>query len=362
MQITFVSSRSFESWNWRNPDNPGIGGSETSHVEMSNRLAKLGHDVHSYAPCDFAKPVTNPYGVKWQDCSQIDCNRTGLWIIYRDAVDLIDHLPDSPENAYWLVCQDVDYEGLTPERAKRFSRIIALCSDHQSFLQRKLPGAQVVESSNGIKTELIRKIYEKQIQRNPLRLMYASSPDRGMEYLLKIFPRAKEIVGGLELHIYYGFDNIEKIAGKFEQVGKNMDRLKSMIEQPGVHWHGRLGQPQLLEEWFKAGIWCHPSNFLETSCITSMDAQACGAIPITNPVWAVERNVQHGVLIEGDVRDETVQARYVHQIVSLALQPDVQSRIRETMMTWAQWRFDWRNYVKQWEEWARADVRQEVAA
>ncbi len=246
---------------------------------------------------------------------------------------------------------------------------MGLCEAHRGYLERRYPDAKnaVCISSNGIKLEIIRKIAEDPPVRNPHRLMYASSPDRGMEFLLQIFPRAKEIVPDLELHLYYGFDNIEKVVSKLGEqhwISLNTKRLQSLIEQPGVVWHGRTGQPKLLREWFQAGIWCHPSTFTETSCITCMDAQACGAIPITSPIWAVAENVKHGVFIEGDVREELIRARFVNQLALMAINSDTQNEIRKDMMPWARKTFGWERWVDQWEKWSEVPglAVEEVAA
>ena len=364
MKFIFVSEPTFELWDFTNPDRQGIGGSETSHIEMARRLALRGHEVHSYAPTPFRGPVDGPGGVMWKRFDQIDWNEhCDIWVIYR-APRLADHLPEGA--TAWLICQDVDYsrEGaaLTSERAAKFARIVALCETHGEYLRfaHKEAADSVVVSSNGIKAERIRELLANPPERNPHRLMYASSPDRGMEYLLQVFPKAKEHVPDLELHIYYGFDNIEKVIehmGKGSVVDLKTARLRALLEQPGVHYHGRMGQMELLGEWFKSGIWCHPSNFTETSCITCMDAQACGAIPITGPVWAIAENVKHGVFIQGNVTHELVQARYGLELFRMAVQPELQDEIRADMMPWALDAFDWEVWVGQWQGWARADVK-----
>lgn len=361
--LTVISEPTFEAWDYTNPDTQGIGGSETSHIEMSRRLQKRGHHVLSYAPTPFK--MRTHEGVRWVHFSMDDAlqpyNRPDVWIIYR-APHLIDRLPE--DAVTWLICQDVDYVkenyAITPERARRFTRIVALCDTHAQYLRARYPGANVVQSSNGIKAELIEAIRNDPPQRNPRRVMYASSPDRGMEYLLRIFPRAHEVVRDLELHLYYGFDNINKVVDKVgpnHWITANTERLKRLIEQPGVTNHGRTGQPELLKEWFKAGIWCHPSNFSETSCITCMDAQACGAIPLTSPIWAVSENVQHGIFIDGNLNSELVRARYVNQLILLAHDKERQQQIREVMMPYAIERFNWENFVSQWECWILEDVQ-----
>lgn len=367
MKFCFISEPTFETWDYRNPDMVGIGGSETSHIEMSARLARRGHAVQSYAPVPSGSRLARegPGGEVWRHFDQFpdaaDAN-ADVYVIYR-APQIVDELPEGA-NA-WLICQDVDYRfagrTITEERARKFTRIVALCQEHADYLKQRYPFAaeKVCVSSNGIKREYIDAIAGNPPKRNSRRLIYASSPDRGMEFLLDIFPRAKELVPDLELHIFYGFDNIDKLiarVGENHPIVINTKRLKAMMDQPGVINHGRMGQPDLLREWFQSGIWCHPSNFTETSCITCMDAQACGAIPITNPLWAVAENVQHGVFIEGDLNWDLVRYRYVMELVKMAVQPELQDQIRGEMMPWARRRFDWTRFVDQWEGWAKDDV------
>ena len=366
MTFVFFSEPTFETWDWTNPEVQGIGGSETSHIEMARRLAERGHEVISYAPTPFLHK-TGPAGVSWRHSETAQFyDSPDVWVIYR-APHAVDLIPERPGQQIWLICQDVDYpKTLTIERAQRFTRIVALCQEHARFLKARYPQVadRIFVSSNGIKSDLIDRLMRNRPPRNPRRLMYASSPDRGLEFLLWIFPRCKEIIEDLELHVFYGFDNIEKVlkrVGPKHWIAQNTERIQAMMQQPGVVHHGRKPQAALLTEWMKSGIWCHPSNFTETSCITSMDAQACGAIPLTTPLWAVAENVKHGVFVEGDVRDELVRSRYVLELTRLALDPERQERIREDMMPWALRQFDWERFVDQWEAWAGVRVEEAVA-
>ena len=388
MRFVFISEPTFELWDYSNPDTKGIGGSETSHIEMARRLAALGHDVVSYAPTPFLGPDVSQ-GVTWYRFDQLDYSqRADVWVIYR-APDILDNLPEGQN--IWLICQDVDYKRLghelNEERARKLTRLVALCETHGQYLRYSHPYAKdkVCVSSNGIKRELIERIVSELPTcriperhetdtvatawammaevRHPHRMMYASSPDRGMEYLLMIFPRIKELVPDAELHLFYGFNNIDKVIeawGIHSRVAMNTAKLQGMLEQPGVVWHGRTPQPELLREWAKSAIWCHPSNFTETSCITCMDAQALGAIPVTSPVWAVAENVKHGVFIHGNVTQEIIRARYVLEVFRLMVDEERQEEIRREMMPWAIEQFDWNKFARQWQDWAAVDGTSET--
>lgn len=355
MKFIFLSSPTFEPWDWTNPDKQGIGGSETSHIEMSNRLADRGHEVISYAPTPFDGPTLNPHGVTWERCDRATSDHEGIWVVYRDP-EVIDGIPEG--QPIWHICQDVDYPTLTEARARRLTRLVGLCETHVRYLKARYPfiADRVFQSSNGIKSELIAEALKNPPERNPRRLIYASSPDRGLLHLATVFQRARELMPDLELHVYYGFNNIEKVIERHPGIRKQTNEIRKALDQPGIVDNGRMGQPELIREWLKAGIWCHPSSFTETSCITCMDAQALGAIPITTPVWAIGDNVAHGVFIEGDpYKDNLTRARYSLELVKMASDPNRQEAIRERMMPWAQKRYGWETFVDQWEGWARED-------
>lgn len=361
MKFNFLSTPTFEPWDWMNPISPGIGGSETSHVEMAQRLQRRGHDVRSFAPVAFEGMMQDPFGVPWEHSGKADFQRDGVWVIYRNP-EMIDYVQG--RRPVWLICQDVGYSSLNEYRAGKLTRIVALCQEHAQHLKQLYPWAadKVCISSNGIRSSTMAELmHGPRPVRNPKRLIYASSPDRGLRTLIQIFVRLKEIVPDVELHVYYGFDNIDKV--DFEPAKQLRAMLTEALKLPGIFWHGRTGQIALIDEWFKAGIWCHPSEFTETSCITCMDAQACGAIPVTTPTWAIGENVQHGVMIEGNPEgDPLTLCRYVLELVRLVSDPERQEAIRKEMMPWALETFDWERFVLQWEGWAQDDLAQVKAS
>ncbi len=372
MKLHFFSPPCFEPWDWRNPDTVGIGGSETGQIEMAWRMARRGYDVTCYAPIPADGPRDLTWrGTKWLHTDQCDFSEPGVWILSR-CPEALDRLT-RPDQQAWLICQDEDYHRRwTPERLARVDRVVALCNAQaQQFLARYPElRAKVCVSSNGLKPELVEQVLQEQIdgedydsplERNPKRLMYASSPDRALVPLLKIFERAREFVPDLELHVCYGFDNIDKIVelatrrqakGDPQFLAKVAD-LKRALTQPGIVRHGRLNQADLYREWAKTGIWVYPnSDFRETSCITCMEAQALGAVPITSPLWAVAENVAFGGEIAGDAhRDSLTQARFVTELVRLATDPLRQETIRSAMMPEARRMFTWERFCDGWEAW-----------
>lgn len=357
MKFVLASPTFHERWDYRNPHEFGIGCSETSHVELAWRLARRGHEVVSYSPIR-SDTAGEWRGVSWRNVDDVDWEQDGTWLLYRHPPSL-DRLERRAGRQVWFVAQDVDYRSMTEERAGRIDRYVCLCDAHARHTLRVHPylEGKVYLSSNGIRSEEIRRL-PRDVPRNPRRLMWASSPDRGLIHLLRTFRKAREFVRDLELHVFYGWDNIDKgIAAGDKAWAKIKAETVAEMNQPGVTWHGRVGQRDLWLEWLKTGIFAYQTNMWETSCATVMEAQALGAVPITNPIWGLARNTRHGVLVDGDAYgDRLAQARYLAEIVKLALDPELQKRIRADMVPDAMFFFNWERQVDVLECWSMGEV------
>lgn len=348
MRFIFYTSISFEDWDYDNSVKKGIGGSETSIVEMSWRLARRGHEVIVYAP--IKKTTKRDWrGTKWYRFEKADFKLPGVWILYRvpEAVDKF--LPRRKNQKVWLLWQDWDYPTLTKKRMNGVDQHITLSKSHGKYMTERYPGIKVWLSSNGLKLDLIESIEREKITRNPKRLMYASSPDRGLKQALISFKKAREFDSDLEFHAFYGFNNLRKLSKGNPQFKKVITDIEELLDQPGVTFHGRINQRQLMREWFKSGIYVYETNFFETSHISGMEAMACGAVPIFSPVYAQGENIKHGIGIEGDANDSLTNSRFAHWIVKMTKHPELQELIRPEAIKYARERFNWERFVYQWE-------------
>jgi len=353
MKIILYHDNHFEDWDYRNVD-IGIGGSETHQIEMSWRLVQRGYEVISYAPIP-DDCVRLHKGVQWRHVDEVDWTEDGLWVIYRKP-EMVDNLQSQEA---WLLCQDVDYPTLNQERAERFSKIIALTPAHATLLALRKPYLRdkLFISSNGIRMGVIREVEKETCDRNPKRIMFASSPDRGLLETMQTFQKARRYDPDLELHTFYGFNNIDKVLDNKKDIDhpaaikSRIYRDKVMLEaqKPNVFTHGRVPQRDLYKEWLKTGIWLYQTNFFETSCITSMESQALGAIPITRPYGALSNNVKHGIFIQGDAYSELNKAKYMAELINVANSPEYQESIRPEMMNYARVKFNWERIVDQWD-------------
>jgi len=372
--LVFYSAQTLEPWDFDTPLHRGIGGSETSHVELVNRIGageSTNFPVLSFSPTGRGDVFDGAHDRYWRDSGDENLVSHTLkaheatWVVYRDP-EFFSRKILPAHNIYWFIAQDVEY-ALTEEQAKRIDRYVCLCPEHASYTEKRFPflRGKICLSSNGVRRDVIERIErDVPISRNPKKLIYASSPDRGLQVILENWFRIREAVPGAELTVCYGFENMNKIAEVRPELSALRQSLEGLLEQPGITWKGRLNQVELYNEWFSAGIWWYPTNWPETSCITCMDAQACGAVPVCSDYWALKQNVFHGFKYPGlPQKDQYLRLRMVHDVIGLLQNPEEQDRIRfgagesQGMMAEARTVFDWDKFASQFAFWHKQDWR-----
>jgi glycosyltransferase involved in cell wall biosynthesis len=184
-----------------------------------------------------------------------------------------------------LWVHDVHVGDFRPEQQRRIDRILCLSEWHRGYFCQQYPmldAGKVHVTRNGI--DLTR--FDGTEERNPHRAIYSSSPDRGLLAAVLAWPKVRESVPDAELHCFYGFANWEKSANGPEQA--RIAQLKHLCATTeGVVMRDRVSQKELAREFMRAGVWCYPTWFSETSCITAMEAQAAGCAVVTSPVAAL---------------------------------------------------------------------------
>lgn len=378
-KIAIVSSSGLENWDWKNPWTKGIGGSETSAIEMADGLFKRGFAVDAFTPCE--APSVSPAGVSYRPVGEFKAADYKVVINYRTP-SLFD--AEKPDGAsWWFVAQDVDYAGeWTDERLEKVDRFLALCKDHATYTQSRYPAlrGKVFTSSNGVRAAFIEAFERYGEMANPVtgevvkraprvqtQVLYASSPDRGLKLILENWFRVRERVPEAELRVAYGFDNMEKIVqmmgGADWRAGFQVE-MKALLDQPGVTFTGRLNQLDLYREWFSAGVWFYGSDWRETSCCTVMDAMATGCWPVANRLWAVGEHLDRlgvGDVFSGVPQESRLVASYMIEALIHRLEHGVLGINRLTMAEKARRVHDWERVVDQWERWVTRDLKESPA-
>jgi glycosyltransferase involved in cell wall biosynthesis len=325
-KIYFWAGNSLEVWTPDNLDKQGIGGSETALVHMARELAALGHEVTVFSNCpDQEGTYDDVMYVHFEHLTQdalfngipVECD---IFISSRRV-----HLFPIKAAKKILWMHDTDVGPPTQDICQKllqFDHILALTQWHKANLLINYPfldPGRISVTTNGI--DLSR--YHEPPVKIGNRLIYSSSPDRGLSLLLELFPAIKEQVPDVELHVYYGFDNYEAIIernGHDSQLQEYARREIAMIREAmantrGVIYHGRVGQRELAKAQLASKVAPYPTHFKETSCITMMENQAAGCTPVTTELAALPETIHHGFLLKPPNTAEAYKDAFVKRVV-----------------------------------------------
>lgn len=323
LDITVYVGQGVEAWNPETARANGIGGSETAVLEMAPRLARMGHRVTVYGHCitPDGRSIEGSFdGVAYRDASRYSAHTCDLLITSRRP-EAVDEVYGVQARARLCWVHDVHCgSALTHARALKIDRFLTLTGWHRDFFLTQYPyvhPSQVVVTRNGIDLNRFRHLPKS---RNPHRAVYSSSPDRGMQVAIQVWPRIRQRIPDAELHLYYGFEVWEACSQGNPQQLSLIGSLKKMIADAaphGVVYHGRVDQRRLARDYMSSGVWAYPTWFSETSCITAMEAQAAGLAIVTSPIAALNETVgPRGTLIPGDWLSKDYQDRFVDAVVS----------------------------------------------
>jgi glycosyltransferase involved in cell wall biosynthesis len=270
---------------WTSPR--GLTGSEIACIIYATELSKLGHEVylftnvtkdatdhiefksynqwfkkyrHQYwdALCSWMIPeplkVANPSQFRLfnQQCADLDLCEAG-WESYVDVFAPLSH-----------------------SHARNMAEMTSFPKERWCVL------------NNGVYTEDFKpgnKIKGK--------LIWASSHDRGLHWLLEAFPKIRQKVPDANLHVFYNFSGLNRFAqmeappsGEFAEIvyrSKYVKEALHRLEGKGVFAHGSVSRDRIKQEMASAQALaypCDPVRFTETFGVTVLEACASGAVPI----------------------------------------------------------------------------------
>lgn len=111
-------------------------------------------------------------------------------------------------------------------------------------------------------------------EKKPIRLVYTSTPQRGLELLVPVFEKLCEVHDDIHLDVFSSF----KIYG-WEEADKQFEPLYERIRNnPKATYHGFVPNDELRAHLNKSHIFAYPSIWYETSCRAMLEAMSAGLI------------------------------------------------------------------------------------
>lgn len=187
------------------------------------------------------------------------------------------------------------------------------------------------------------------------KLIYSSSYDRSLDVLLSLWPQVREKYPDATLDICYGWGVFDTIAGHNPERREWKRNVEILMKLPGVTHHGKLGKRDLLNLYKQVGIWAYPTYFTEIFCITALEAQSQGVVPVTMRYASLPEVSGSGVLIDGDVHDIKTRQLYLKELLALMGDEERWRRESQKAIKFAK-AFSWERTAKLWSDEFRKDV------
>lgn len=343
--IVIYCGRTSEDWADHSTIN-GIGGSETAVIHISRELVKLGYKVTVYNSCNDMAGIYNgvEYKPYWEFNPRDFFNNIILWRCPQLAL-AIDNA-----NKIWVWNHDkVDNDNFNKEIINKVDKFIFL-SKWQRKQVSTIPDNKVLLSKNGLDIDNIKFNLENN-KINKHQIIYASSYDRGLIYLLRQWKKIKQAVPDATLRIFYGWNTFDAVR-KDDKSLKFKEEVQELMKQPGIYHGGRIGQQQLNKEFAQSDIWAYPTDFWEISCIVAMNAQCSGTIPVCTNYAALSETVKYGYKVSGikeiNGMTDKILNKWTNKLIEV-LQSNNED-LRNRMIIKSQKRFEWKKVAKQWKK------------
>lgn len=291
-----------------------VRGSETSLIKLANKLAlkqnaqqELIYEVRVFCetPYKDSKIIDGVtythlnFLIDYLNTTVIDymiCSRSIQYL------KLMNKYTKTIRNHYvWFHDAGVGNDALCPSKMA-FRKFIFLTKfHHQSFVdQFGLPTQLCNIIPNGVDVDWIRQQeWPSKVRHN---FIYSSDPNRGLYELLEMFPLIRERWPDATLDLYCDLDNTDAIcfSGDYKkQCDSQLIVIKSIIKKsPYITVHGRVSKQLLYEGFSKAEFWFYPNTFVETFCITALEAQYFKCKILCSALGALPEVVKSGIVYD----------------------------------------------------------------
>jgi hypothetical protein len=329
---------------WR-PESKSLGGSEQAIVHLSESWAKLGYKVAVYGNVEknttvndvaYFKNYLFPYSQKqnvlilWRlsGCIILPLNPKAN-VILADF-----HDPLLPYCKFLKGYADMidGFMFKSEHHAKQFETTLFRLEDEKRII---IP--------NGVRVaDFTPK--EGDPERDPFRVCYVSSYDRGLVWMVKgLWPIIQQLEPRAELHVYYGMDSISD--PQLRQL------LLESFATMQIMDHGRQPVDVIRREKMRSGFQLYPTHHIwEIDCISVKESLVTGCIPILAKTGVfLERD---GFFIDFNIQDPATLTKPAIEIVKLMRDHARADKLREeyakskTIVSWEQTAESWLPIMK----------------
>ena len=365
--LCFVADGGFEPWTGADILTKGVGGSETYIIEMARYIQQHGHfKVVVFCNCGkqsvFEDVDYIPLACFQPFAKQINID-TCIISRFTEYVPVAIH--GKVDNIY-IVLHDLTPSGVVIPISPKLKNIFCLSEWHVGYFLERFPMFKEITvpfyygiggslwdpvsppsvkdflpKSTGIKNDTTSFPFG----RGAPVFIYSSFPNRGLLQLLQMWPKIVGKYPTASLHIYSDVNGkwVNSVEpNKMTQIRQLLNYYKD-IKTINIVYHGWVSKSVLATAWVKADYWLYPCTFMETFCLTALEAAISKTVCITNGLAALQNTVgDRGICIEGDTTTTEWQERALIKLFSIMENRDVREKLVDANYQWAT-KLTWKN-------------------
>lgn len=193
--------------------------------------------------------------------------------------------------------------------------------------------------------------------KDKIRLAYWSTPHRGLNILVPVFDALTKKHDNIELDVFSSF----KLYGWEERDQPYQELFKACEEHPLINYHGSIPNEDLKKALENVHILAYPSTWIETSCITLMEAMSAGLLCVHPNLGALYETAGNWTNMYQWDEDVNRHANLFYQVLDDAIMSyndeGTQSRLN-SQKAYANVFYNWNVRSYQWEALLRSLVDQ----
>lgn len=242
-------------------------------------------------------------------------------------------LPGDPESAH-----------LKDGGWNKFHKIVFVSNwQMQAYINHyNIPWSKCVVLQNTIEPiDLVPKKDDK------IKLIYTSTPHRGLDILYAVFDKLCEKYDNIELDVFSSF----KLYGWENRDAEFKDLFDALEKHPKINYHGSQPNEVVRQALTQSHIFAYPSTWVETSCLCLIEALSAGLICVHPNLGALYETAANWTFMYQWNEDKNEHAKMFYTILDAVI-GDVNSEAMTTRLIGQKGYIDafynWEQRSKQW--------------
>jgi len=213
-----------------------------------------------------------------------------------------------------------------------------------SFIDRyAIPWSQCM-----VTRDAIEPLASKSREKGVCRLIYTSTPQRGLSILLPAFAKLREKYGKqVELDVFSSF----KLYGRDEDDEQFKPLFGQIDRTEGATWHGTRSNAEVREALMNAHVFAYPSIWRETSCLALMEAMSAGLICVHANCGALFETAANWTAMYQWHEDPKDHARVFYNVLDTVVASELGGQVTAPLLAqkqYADFHFGWERRAKEW--------------